>query len=341
MGKRTVEHTLPAIHALHLVELAQRWKVRPARLLEGLGLTVERLSDPEARLPIATMSELAERARALTGEDALGFYLGLQMRISSHGYLGFAAMAASTLGEALDLAVRFAPTRTSALGLHLGREGRVAQLAIEEHGDFGRSRDVHLFALMVGIWRIGETLTGRKLPGSADLRFPRPGYFARIAGQFPGAVRFDQPVNQLVFDAALLATPLTMSDPAALRLATAQCERELDAVSEQRRFVTRVKALIAAPSGVPSLEQVADALALSPRTLKRRLALRGASFSELLDAHRRERAVLLLRSSRLPMDEIALKLGYSDAANFTRAFRRWTGMAPGQYRRQADDAPGS
>src|SRR4051794_37519122 len=92
---RDEERSIPAVHALHLAELAGRWGVTADLLFAGLELDVAMLSDPKRRLSITTVEALVTRAKALTGEPGLGFHLGLQMRISAHGYLGFAAMAAS------------------------------------------------------------------------------------------------------------------------------------------------------------------------------------------------------------------------------------------------------
>jgi AraC-like DNA-binding protein len=74
---------------------------------------------------------------------------------------------------------------------------------------------------------------------------------------------------------------------------------------------------------------------VSPRTLKRKLADLGTGFSELLEEQQRERALMLLRSEQLSLEDVAARVGYSDVANFTRAFRRWTGLTPGAYRRAA------
>src|ERR1700733_8293201 len=111
------EPYLAAAHALHLAELCTRWGVRADELFEGTGLDVEALSEPRARVSIPALERLATRAAALTAEPGLGFYLGLQVPVSAHGFVGFAAMASPTVGDALDVAVRFAPTRTSACAL--------------------------------------------------------------------------------------------------------------------------------------------------------------------------------------------------------------------------------
>jgi AraC-like DNA-binding protein len=336
MSEKPAEHSIPAVHALHLVELVRRWDVRPEDLLEGLALDERSLANPEARLSMPTLEQLVARARLLTAEPGLGFHLGLQMRISSHGYLGFAAMTASTVREALDLAARFAPTRTTALALRWQVDGDVASLAIDERGSFGTARDVVIFALMVGIWQIGKTLTGRSLVGSAEVAFSEPSYFSRFVQVLP-RVSFDRPVHRLVFDAAVLDLPLMMADPAALRLASEQCERELDALSSitrDRDLVARVRALCARKDGgFRSLEEVADELHGSVRTLKRRLAAEGTAYTSLLEEERRDRALRLLRSADLSIDEVAERVGYSDVTNFTRAFRRWTGTTPAAYRK--------
>jgi AraC-like DNA-binding protein len=327
--------SIPAVHALHLAELIARWNVSPDALFSGLGLDATVLAEPMRRLPMPVIEELVARARRLTGEPGLGFYLGLQMRVSSHGYLGFAAMSSSTVGAAMDLAVRFAPTRTSALALRSTREGDVASLILDEREPLGEARDVIVLALMVGIQRIGSALTGRELAGHAEVAFPEPEYAKRFTSTLKhGALRFDMPAHRLVFDAHVLDLPITMADPAALRLARDQCEMELSALGYDGDLARRVRGLLQRDAdGFRSVEEVASALSLSSRTLKRKLASQGTSFSALLEAERRSRALRLLEADT-PLQTIADRVGYSDVANFTRAFRRWTGATPGAYRRK-------
>lgn len=335
---RTIDRaaaSLPAIHALHLAELVARWGVSARALFKGAGLAKSELSQPGRRLSVATMERLVERARALTGEPALGIYFGLQMRISWHGYLGLAAMTSQNVRQALDVATRFLPTLTGALALELEIEGATASLLITERADFGAARDAIILALVVGIWQLGCTLTGRPLHGSAEVAMPEPPYLARFKAVTPGALRFDRPAHRLLFDAGTLDLPLASADPVAMLLTREQCERELDALGFAGPFRQRVRGLaLRGGGGVRSLEEVADQLHVSSRTLKRRLAELGTSYSDILDAERKRRAVTLLRTTTLTIDEIAERLGYSDVANFGRAFRRWTGSTPGAVRRR-------
>jgi AraC-like DNA-binding protein len=329
-----VSESLPAIHALHLAELVSRWGVSPAALLKGSTLSKHEIAQPGRRISVPTMEKLVERARALTGEPALGIYFGLKMRISWHGYLGLAAMTSQNVRQALDMATRFLPTLTGALQLGLETEGKVASLIIRERADFGSARDAIILALMVGIWQLGCTLTGRQLGGRADVAMPEPPYMQRFKGVMPGALRFDQPEHRLLFDADTLELPFASADPASLVMTREQCERELDALGFAGPFRERVRALaLHGTGGARSLDEVAAQLHVSGRTLKRRLAELDTSYSRILDEERRGRALALLETTRLGIEDIAERLGYADVASFGRAFRRWTGKTPARVRR--------
>jgi len=126
VSKRSVgQHAqpqLPAVHALYVAELVEGWHVSADALLAELGLSREALSEPGARLPLATFEQLIGQVCRLTGEPGIGFHLGLKMRISAYGQLGFAAMTAADLRGALELACRFAPTLSSVIALRLTRD---------------------------------------------------------------------------------------------------------------------------------------------------------------------------------------------------------------------------
>jgi AraC-like DNA-binding protein len=333
MSDRDERFTLPAVHALHVADVVAASGIAQAELFGPLGLEAAALAVPGAVLGVPLFVQLFERARALTGNAGIGIQLGLQMRASAHGYLGFAAMTASTLREALDTATRFVPTRTNAIGLSLHVSGPSASLVIEERTDFGAARDTILFALAVGIWQIGDALTGRELTGAADFAFPQPSYVDGLTG-LRQSLRFSQPLTQLVFEASALALPLTMADPVSRQLAYAELERSLEGLGSEQEILTRVRGAVGRTNGgFRSLEEVASGLHISTRTLKRRLAAQGVTYSHVLEEQRRERALLLLRTPSLSLDQIAEQLGYSDTSNFRRAFRRWTGVSPATYRR--------
>lgn len=329
------EATIPAIHAVHLAEVCAGYGVTSSQLFGGLGLSEAALSDPAESLSIAAVERLVTRARALTGEPALGILLGMQMRISAHGYLGFAAMVARTIGEALDIAVRYAPTRTSALALSLQLDVDRAALVIEPRTRFGAAEDVIVFALMEGIRQIGHALTGRALRGSAEVAFAEPAYFERFAKlEIAPKIRFGAREHRLLFARDVLDVPLVLADAAAFRLARAQCEAELSEARDRHRVSARVRSLLAKRGGlVRDQADIARALSLSLRTLKRRLSEEGTTFSELADDARKAEALRLVGRTDTALEVVAERLGYSDLANFSRAFRRWTETSPGSFRK--------
>lgn len=329
----TREFSLPAGYAREVVALCARFDVPAEEVLSPLELSLDELTRPEARLPLATFAALVRRAERLTGEPGLAFHAGLQTRVSWHGFLGFAAMTASTLGEALELVERFASTRTDAVSLLVHRDGDEVSLVLEEHVPLGELREFFVTALFLGIAIIGEGLAGHPLPGRVDVTHAQPSYFPRFRRALPAleAVRFGQPVNRIVIPASILALRVVSADATATRLAREQCERELAALGEGARVVGRLRAMFLA-DGFVALPAAARSLGVSARTLKRRLAEQRTTFTNVQDDVRRQRAMVLLDDRRLTLDEVASRLGYSDTANFSRAFRRWTGSTPGEAR---------
>lgn len=333
MTTRALRSTLPAGYARELADLCARFDVTPARLVQGLDISLAALEDPAARVDLAAFTSLVRRAEELTGQPGLAYYAGLHTRISWHGFLGFAAMTAGTIGEALELAERFGRTRAEAISLVTRIDGELASVFLVEHTPLGELREFFVTTLFIGLALISETLVGKPLDGRLDMTHAEPPYFQKFMAAVPrlSAVRFNQPANRAVIPAENLRLPIVSADPAATRLAREQCERELAALGEGAPVVGRVRGLLRDNLSV-SLPDAAKRLSMSPRTLKRRLAEQGTTFSDLIDDARRQRALVLLEDRRLTLEAIAAELGYSDTANFSRAFRRWTGKPPGEAR---------
>jgi AraC-like DNA-binding protein len=148
-----------------------------------------------------------------------------------------------------------------------------------------------------------------------------------------GDVRFGAEHDRCTFDAKSLRVPIERADPAILSALEPYAERR---VAEQgQAFTAPVAELVAAQlDDNPTLASVCRALALSPRALQLRLAEEGTTFSAIVDRVQRERALVLLATSDLPITTIATRVGFSAPAGLTRAVRRWTGLSPTEYRRR-------
>jgi AraC-like DNA-binding protein len=326
------EPFLTAAYVLHVLALTRRWGITSDELLAEFGLDEQQLEVPDAMLSISTICEVLRRARLLTGEPGIGILFGLNTRASTYGYLTFATMCAATLGECIELAIQFVSTISTAYNLRLNRAGGISALVADELCDVGDVRDILLLGLLIGMRQIGCVLTGREPWRPIDVAIPEPDYYRRFAHLVP-ELRFDQPINQIVLLESDLELPLLTPDRAALRLAVEQCEHRMQALGLGTRIEQRVLRLLLQHHGSPSFDEIAARLSVAPRTLKRRLAGAGISFSELAEQARRERALLLLHSGSLSLDDVAERLGYSTVSNLVRAFRRWTGMTPSAYRR--------
>jgi AraC-like DNA-binding protein len=341
LGQASVEPSellipaIPSIYAAHLVQLAARWQVPAATLLDGTGLTESQLDDPQARVSPLALRTLFERSMQLTHEPGLGFYFGLQLKLSSHGSVGFAAMTSATLRDALRVAERFLALRAPFLSLRMVEEGESAAL---ELGSVFPDSTVHVFvteSLFTALVQMARSVLGRPITAMFEVSYPEPAHFSGFAHLWPGPARFERPLNRISFAPSILGESLQMADAVAARQALIECERELGSLLETSSLLASVRRQLGGRDrGYPSLTELARERHVSPRTMKRRLAEQGTSYQRLLDEIRRDRSLKLLEIESLTIEQIAEQLGYSDAANFNRAFRRWLDVSPSVWREQ-------
>lgn len=325
------------IYAALLVDLLKEQGIELDTLLAGTGIEADALRQIDGRLSARQYMALVRNARRLSRDPALAFRLGLQLKLSTHGFLGFAAMSASTLGEALELAAKYFRTRFEFIGLLYYRQQGHGVLEMCEVMPIGDAYPFMVETFMTSLGVMSFNLLGQ-VPPDIEVRrtCAKPPHFEEAMRMFSSRpVRFNDTVDQILIPEAWLRRPLSLSDPVARQLAEAQCERELQTIREHDDLVYRVtRALKDSDDPWPGLEQVARQLHMSPRTLKRRLQAEGTRFQAVVDAVRLEQARLLLSETAKSLDAIAAILGYSDTSNFNRAFRRWQGMTPAAYRRQ-------
>lgn len=312
-----------------MLELTGRFNVRPEALLAGTGLALDALDAPGARVPRPAFLQVVERALVLSREPGLGVYHGLSLKLSAHGPLGLLAMTAGTLGDALAFGERFLALRTLDLTLSVRVSGDECAVTFG-HDDTPPS--LHGFmaeAMLMMLLTLGRALVGQPLMARAELAIAEPAHFKRFAHLVPGGVRFGAPAHRVLFPASDLARSVVTADVVTARRIERDLARELHDLQQRASTLLAVRRYVRGRGrAVPSLEQAAEQLGLSPRTLKRKLAEQGTSYRALVDAHRKERALGLLADARRPLAEVALELGYDDVASLHRSFRRWYGRPP-------------
>jgi len=330
----------PSLHPVYLKLLLA--------LLQSRGVGIDTLpadappdnaapSAADRHIAFAPIHRLVQQAIAATGSPWLGLELGASAHAYSHGVVGYAAVASGSVRQALETVCRFAAIRTSAVRFELRNNPRGTRLHIVESFDLGNARMFMLEACMVIVERLLQALS---VHGCDRLHYALPWPQPSWAGLYPrylaGQATFGAPGLCIHLPDDLLDHPCVSADPDAFRSAQRECERKLLEGQPGRDLAGAVRlSLLACDGDYPSAAQMAQRLNLSPRSLFRHLRRAGISFHALLDEVRCEQAQWQLQHGDDPVERIAERLGYRDTSNFSRTFRRWTGLTPSAWREQA------
>lgn len=333
------------VHAQYaelLFELAVEKGANPRELLQLCGIRESLLRDPAARLSLVQLARLVVYARRLSGDKALGIAFGHRLKFTSHGPLAQLAVSSDTLGQAIDAVLRYHRIRIDWIDLRFFEDGDDAVLALSPQVDLGPLLPFVIECLFVSLMEANALLFGTRLliEGSCRVAYPAPSWAEAYRAVFYDGITFAAGTNQLRFKRQLLGLPMVLANPVTRRLAEQACASELaeidariDAVQDRLERVIR-ELLQQRQGRPPDMDEVAERLGLSSRTLRRQLQSRGTRFQALLDEVRRTQACEWLMRTEQSVDDIAHRLGYSDASNFGRAFRRWLGCSPSQWREQ-------
>src|SRR5574343_325772 len=284
---------------------------------------------------------LLERASAALDDPALGLHLGQRIRPAHLGALGQALHACRDLGEALLRWQRHEALISNVAPLRVREQDGAVEIAWPDTPEPpGRLVDETALTAVV---QFARHLTGQRLAVlGVDFAHPAPADARPYRAFFGGPVRFGRPAPALRLPRAALALPLVAPDEALLQRLAEQARAAMRAMAPPATgapgtddgLAERVReAIAAAPPGASAdAEAVARALALSPRTLHRRRAAQGLGFRALREQTLQGLAQQHLADPRLTLGEVAWMLGYAEHSAFTRAFRRWTGESPLQWR---------
>lgn len=327
---------VPGIYVLLFCDLLRTLGYDDARLLEGLPFDRGRLLQPDCRVQLEHSALVLQRGLQLAGHEGLGFRYASALKVTLHGSVGLLALSSLTLRDALEAGTRYLSLRAPFLEFLWHEEGDVVTLELRSLLPLGRHSDFITEAMLMGLVYMLQQLNEEAVAGvEVWMTGPEPPHYASLADRLPVPVRFNMPACMVRGSVAGLEQRPRLADPAVAALAREQCEaefRQLFAATPTLADDVR-RRLLDREEGAPSLEQMADSLHMSSRTLKRRLQDEGLNYRELVDEVLRERATRLLLETDLPVSEIAYRVGYNDVSNFARAFKRWTGQTPRDYRR--------
>jgi AraC-like DNA-binding protein len=329
--------TLPVHYVRHIAEQVRRRGGAVDAWLAESGLSEAQLARPTLAIDFDGFATLVRNAIAMTREPALGLFVGEGLVATAHRMLGYAALSSGTVRQALEIVERFTRIRTSLVSVAVERAaaGNV-RLRFVEARPLGDIRRPVLEAIVLCIRNILGTISrGACRVDSVAFPFAAPAYAPLARQLFQCDVAYGRSYTALVLPESEVDIPLTMSDPDAFQAAALVCQRELEKLTAEESMTARVRlAFLEKQGSFPALPLLARQFHMTPRTLHRRLLEEGTSYRELLEMTRHALAVEQMKSGRSSVEEIAYALGYSDLANFRRAFKRWEAMPPSEYIRK-------
>jgi AraC-like DNA-binding protein len=322
------------------VQLAAEHGLPAAAALDGTGITSAALADPQQEISAAQELRLAHNlVEALGHVPALGLDAGLRYHLSAYGIWGFALLSSPTFRSAADLALRYLDLSYAFVRFGLRQQGGELHVVLGDQDipppvrQFLLERD---FAALLNVVR--ELRPGGLPILGAQFAFRRPVYAERFTELLGAEPRFDAADHSVWLDAAYVDAPLPQGNSMMARMCQEQCQQLLARRQVRTGMAGRVRdRLLQSPSEMPGIEAVAAEIHMAVRSLRRRLDEEGTSFRALVDEVRQALAEELLTTAKLKLEEVAMRLGYSEPAAFVHAFKRWKGISPMAYRAQRLD----
>ena len=306
-------------------------------VLKGTGISADAATSHLARLSFNQMLQAHRNADRLTRDPQFAYHLGRRFHATALGMYGFAFLSSPSFRQTLDFVAKYRQLSAPLVDVALHQEGFSVVWKISPPLDSRVDARMHKHivelqcAMFLTLHRdvMGEAFSPREI----RLAYGPPDDAAKYPDLFGCPVLFGQPENQFRFDAACLDRRADLGNELTHTFAKQIC----DGLLEEFRLSIGVTGevqhmLLANLMRAKRFEEVAGRLNMSARTLRRKLREENTSYRQLVDELRKDVAIKYLRETDLTVEDIASTLGFSDAANFRQAFRRWTKAAPHQFR---------
>ena len=328
------EPTVLAVTLTAMKEALEQEGVSLGTLAGRVGIDLAMLARPGARYPASKIQQLWRLAVEETADPMFGFKVGARVRPAMFHALGLGILSSATLLDAMHRIERYGHVVSTNGRLVVAEEASVVRLEGRPGERIIMPTAQSIDAMAVAILRLLKLGAGSDAMPVA-VRIPhddqgRPAAYRELLGC---PVEFDAPAAAIMFDAQVAKQPILTGNAELAAETDRLAAAYLDTLRPDS-VASRVRQLLikSMPAGRTSQEQVAQRLSQSTSTLGRRLRSEGTNYQAVLDATRRDMALQYLRDGRHSLAEIAFLVGFSDQANFTRAFRRWTGKTPRDLR---------
>ena len=331
-----IETTICAAAVKNEFELLIRAGANPSEIEKASSVKLADLTDPDEQIPMQKYIRLEQAAPKLTGNPAIGLSMGMDAppTESQTGILGYIAAHSPTVREGFRQAIRFSNLLSNAQIMEL-RE-------MDDQAEFVYMRTDPMYFTIQGIeLALSRTATTLKMLGgdgfqfwSAHFQYPAPQYISEYRQIFGNELWFEERENKVVFSSDILSQKTPGAQPYLKDVLLTRAEELLAGLNGEAEIKQQIQKEIinSLPSGSVSIDKIATDFGFSRQTLYRRLKEEGTSFQQLLEDTRKNLAASYLRHTEYSISEVAFLLGFSELSSFHRAFKRWYGHNPQQYR---------
>ncbi len=323
-------------------EFAAKQGLQPEKMLQRAGLPRDLEQLPDSLISYSKLLDLMVLCELETGNRLFALQYGVAQGVNVFGPLLYLLNNARDVREALSELTAYYHIHSGAAKVAVDEQGKHAILSYTiTDTSIASYRQGSELALGVGMQLMRTLLGKRWQPQSLLIRHTpvaEPAHYRRVIGMAPS---FNTTYNGYMFDTGLLDIPLESADPALHRLIRQHLDHQAQMSAQELPALVQQLIRNFMPDGHATIEYIASFMKISTRKLQRQLELEGVSFQELLSETRQAMACHYLQDSTIKISQLADLLGYGDQSAFTRAFQRWYGLSPREWRKQLGDKPGN
>jgi len=304
-------------------------------LLEQLGIPLKCLIEPHAKIPLEQYFMLIRRASQLHPNEQFAAQLGQQFHLSNDGLLSYRIMSSKSVNDAIIRLAQYQFLLSDLVSIHIDYKQDYAALVVEMNTHLGDCEPFFVEYIFSVAFATGKFCLGHEaLPLSFHFRYPKHSCHANLSDYLTEDLEFNSARTEIRIPNHLLQKSLIFSNEGVSEQIDQACKSAKNQLERNDSLVHKVQELLkTAPHQLLTLEQAAEACFLTPRTLRKQLAKHQVNYRELLESERKHRAIEALQQTPASLEHVASTLGYRDTSSFSRAFKKWFGIAPGQYRK--------
>jgi len=313
-----------------LVEVLAEQGIAPEDSLSGSGVTVGELQDASVLTSVGQYATVCRNAVSLGCDPATPFKVGRKLHLSAYGMYGYALMSCLSLRDYFKLGVKYHRLVTPTVAIEWTEYPDRMVWTFPDAFTSSPSRELREFIIeqqyTQHVTHLQDVAGGICPPVKACFSYPAPAH-ADIYPDYLGCeCLFGQAQCELIYDSAILERKPQLAHPLTTAMLQETCDRLIGQAKTSSGVSGEVyQSLMATPGSFPDMESVAKSMHLTSRTLRRRLDEEGSSFQAIVDDVKRSLALEYLKTTKMSTEDVAMLLGFSDAANFRRALKRWTG----------------